>query len=112
MKPNIPKLIPTEERCQVRVSGEGRWGTFHQHQCEKKAIVVKDGKRYCTIHSPDYTKAKAIKKTVEFNKMMDKCMLEIRAPMLLKACKDALEVCHDPKVEKILMEAIAKVEGK
>lgn len=32
------------------------------------------------------------------------------APNLYEACKEALEITHDPKVEKILMEAIAKVE--
>ncbi len=34
------------------------------------------------------------------------------APRMYKALEDALEASHNPVVEKILMEALAKVEGK
>ena len=40
-----------------------------------------------------------------------KCPLCKEAPRLYEACKEALEVSHNPKVERILMKAIAKVEG-
>ena len=31
------------------------------------------------------------------------------APMLVKACQDALEASHDPQVERILTDALDKV---
>jgi phage tail tube protein FII len=34
------------------------------------------------------------------------------APRMHKALEDTLEASHNPVVEKILMEALAKVEGK
>ena len=52
------KIIPVEERCQERVSSGDRFGIFHPYQCEKKAVVVRVGKRYCKIHDPEYIKAK------------------------------------------------------
>ena len=36
-------------RCKAKVSGEGRWGSFHQHQCERSA---QDGKEFCKTHDP------------------------------------------------------------
>jgi len=42
------------EQCQQHVFGERgfRW------QCQKRAIVDRDGKHYCKIHDPEYIKAK------------------------------------------------------
>ena len=33
------------------------------------------------------------------------------APDLYEACKEALELSHNPKVEKILIQVITKAEG-
>jgi hypothetical protein len=52
------KVVSPEERCQILVLGTGPWGVFHRHQCENRAVVVSDGKRYCKIHDPEYIKAK------------------------------------------------------
>jgi hypothetical protein len=41
----------------------------------------------------------------------DNAKLIASAPELLEACKEALEKSHDPAVEIILIEAIAKAEG-
>ena len=35
--------------CKEFVRGEGTWGSFHRHQCNRRA--VKDG--YCKQHHPD-----------------------------------------------------------
>ena len=59
-----------EERCQRIVSGEGQWGAFHQHRCEKKFTVVRDGKRYCKIHDPEYIKAKQTVSTKKFDEKL------------------------------------------
>ena len=104
------KLYDKSERCQTMVSPPGMWGASQQHQCEKKAIVVIDEKRYCKIHSPEYVKKMREKQTEKFNKEKKKYMLCYSAPLLLKACKDALDASHNPVVEKILTEAINKVE--
>lgn len=42
------------DRCKETVCGEGQWGSLHRIQCARTA--TKDG--YCTIHHPDYKKAK------------------------------------------------------
>ena len=108
------KILSREERCQEMVNGTGPWGTFHQHQCEKRFTVIRDSKRYCKVHDPEYIKAKsdvATRKWEEENtRRRASHNLTINAGMLLQAYKDALEASHNPIVEKILMEAIAKVE--
>lgn len=52
------KVLPPEERCQHSVCGDGPWGAFHPHQCYKKSTVIRDGKRYCTVHDPERVAAK------------------------------------------------------
>jgi hypothetical protein len=44
-------MMPQDERCQGRV-----WDSdgFYSHQCSRRAIVERDGKRYCKIHDPEY----------------------------------------------------------
>jgi hypothetical protein len=58
------------KRCTESVSEQGRWGCFHQHQCEKLATVERDGKKYCKIHDPDYKaekrRAGAAKRDAEY----------------------------------------------
>ena len=46
-----------KHQCSVRVFGDRG---FHW-QCERKAIIERDGKLYCKIHDPEYVKAKNIK---------------------------------------------------
>ena len=108
------KILPKEEQCQAMVSGTGSWGAFHQHQCEKRFTIIRDGKRYCKIHDPEYIKAKSSANTKKWEeedaRQRARHNLTINANMLLQVCKDALEASHDPVVENILIEAIAKVE--
>lgn len=40
------------------------------------------------------------------------CPLHKAAPDLYEACKQTLEITHDPKVEAILMKVLDKVGGK
>lgn len=56
------KVLAPEERCQEKVAPEGQWGSFQQYQCNKKAVVTRDGKRYCKIHDPEYIKEKDAKR--------------------------------------------------
>ena len=106
------KRLSEKERCQAMVSDAGAWGAFHQHQCHKKTIVEHDGKWYCKIHNPEYIKEKERIRTEKYQQKWDKRRLELYAPMLFKACQEALEANYDPKVEKILMDAIAKADNK
>ena len=45
--------------------GEGTWGAFHMHGCERKPNVERDGKWYCGIHDP-------VKKTKRQDKKEEK----------------------------------------
>lgn len=57
-------LLPRTDRIDTeRCKAEVPWPSgFHYHQCEKKA--KKDG--FCTVHHPDYAKAKRAKREEEF----------------------------------------------
>jgi len=76
-------MVTKEERCSQRVPGSGPWGVFHQHQCEKKAVIERDGKLYCKIHDPEYIEAKNTERTakwdVEFSRKMARGKLESTA---------------------------------
>ena len=52
-----------QERCSARILDSGGW---HHYQCQKKATVERDGKLYCTIHDPEYIKAKREKQEAEW----------------------------------------------
>jgi len=54
--------VNKEKQCQVSVCPPGQWGAFQPHQCTKKAVVTRDGKRYCKIHDPEYIKKKDIER--------------------------------------------------
>ncbi len=43
-------------------------GRGFSYPCRKKAIVETNGKSYCTIHDPEYIKAKRVKWDAEFDK--------------------------------------------
>ncbi len=47
-----------DTKCCVKVSPNDRYGSFHPHQCDNPPKVERDGKTYCTIHDPEYIKAK------------------------------------------------------
>jgi hypothetical protein len=40
------------------VSGEGTYGAFHRHQCNRKIKVDRGGNGYCAQHDPVAVKAK------------------------------------------------------
>ncbi len=63
---------------------------------------IKELKCGCAIRKGDTT--------LDF--WVDYCPLHKSAPKLYEACKTALELSHDPKVGKILLEALAEAEGK
>ena len=88
------------------------WGAFHQHQCQKRAIVTCGGKRYCKIHSPEYIKAKRKAQDAKFAKETAVRRIQYSGHNLLVACKKALEASHNPVVEKILRDAITNTEAK
>lgn len=105
------KVLTKEERCQVAVSPPGMWGAFQQHQCYNKAVITIEGKRYCRTHSPETVGKRDNARTEKYNKELANRKIEWSAHTLLAACKEALEVSHNPIVEKILIEAINKAEG-
>lgn len=43
-------MVEINEQCQYRVYGD----RGQSWQCQKKAVVERDGKFYCKIHSPEY----------------------------------------------------------
>lgn len=43
-----------KEQCSATIWGE-RVQSWH---CQRKAVVIRDGKPYCKIHDPEYIKAK------------------------------------------------------
>ena len=45
-----------KEQCEAMVAPPGQWGAFQQYQCNKMAVVTRDGKSYCKIHDPEYIK--------------------------------------------------------
>ena len=106
------KILPKEERCQEMVCGSGSWGAFHQHQCGKKAVVTQEGKRYCKIHDPEYVAKKSQERNKKYDEELKIRRIERAGPMLLQACKNALEASHDPMAKKILSDVIKRVEGR
>lgn len=52
---------PIEGQCKRSVSGEGKWGAFHQHQCTRP--IWKDG--YCKQHHPDKEEERRAKRREE-----------------------------------------------
>lgn len=47
-----------KNRCSESVSGEGRFGAFHHHQCNRQGKAQRDRKWYCTQHDPVEKKRK------------------------------------------------------
>jgi uncharacterized Zn finger protein (UPF0148 family) len=80
-----------KQKCSARVSGEGRWGAFHQHPCRKAAKVERDGKLYCGTHDPVAAKARDEKTRARWQEKWDEDMRRTRlrdsAPKLLEALK-------------------------
>ena len=100
-----------KERCQIEVHAPG-WGSFHPHQCEKKAVLTFEGKRYCKIHSPEQVAKREAKATEKWERENASYRLKAYAPALLFACKEALKISHEPQVQAILSQIINKAEGK
>lgn len=95
----------------MSVSGSGPWGAFHSHQCEKRAVVTRNGKRYCKIHDPEYVKAKGEERTKRWEAQHKADRIAHSGTYLLGICKKVMETTHDFESKKILADAIAKVEG-
>ena len=49
-------------RCATRVAPNTQWGAFQQYQCNKKAVVIREGKAYCKIHDPEYISPAELKR--------------------------------------------------
>ena len=54
------------DQCSKMVSDSGPWGAFHQHRCNKKAVVEIESKPYCKIHDPEYIEAKSQGRTRKY----------------------------------------------
>ena len=101
-----------KNQCCVMVYPPDRWGAFHPDGCPNNAIVEKDDKWYCRIHAPEYVAKKNAERQIKYDEKWAKRKIELSGHILLRACKDALKVSHDPIVEKILIDAINEAEGK
>jgi hypothetical protein len=55
-------------QCSQMVFGVGGW---YSHHCAKRPKVIRDGKKYCTVHDPEYIKAKEEEKRKDWEK--DNC---------------------------------------
>lgn len=79
------------EKCSKMVSGTGRFGSFHQHQCSFTAVVKIEGKGYCKKHDPAYIEEKfkedRKKFDLESKERQRKFQLEQVAPELLRLLK-------------------------
>ena len=54
-------------RCrEMHVSGEGKWGAFSSHRCEREGSIERDGKWYCKTHDPVAIKEKQEAAMVKF----------------------------------------------
>jgi len=42
------------------------YDAWHKKQCEKKAIVQRDGKWYCKVHDPEYIKQKDTERQAKY----------------------------------------------
>ena len=51
-------------RCKEKISGSGRYGGFHLHQCSRK--IWKDG--YCKTHHPDSVNERSKKSMEDWQK--------------------------------------------
>ena len=103
-------MVVNKKQCSERVAPPGMWGSFQQHQCEKKTVVTCDGRRYCKVHSPEYIRVQDEARQKRFDHETAVRRIQYSGHMLLAACKEALEASHNPKIEKILMDAISKAE--
>ncbi|HUW43583.1 MAG TPA: hypothetical protein VMV95_01300 [Bacillota bacterium] len=59
-----------KEQCNKIVYGHLLW---HSYQCQKKAVVKREGKFYCKIHDPEYIKIKEKKREEKYKKESCKC---------------------------------------
>ena len=93
------------ERCSARVYPTDRWGAFHPYQCNKKSVVVRDGKLYCKVHDPEYIKAKQDKLYQEHIQHSDKKAKErTLANLAVSACQQV-----NPDNPQAVAEAIPKL---
>ena len=104
-------------QCSAQVNGQGNWGSFHQHQCSRKATIERDGVWYCRVHDPEYIKRKNEIATEKFHEEQKRKRIEYAAPELLEACKrvlldyEKLGKQIDPAYG-IVKQAIAEAEGR
>jgi hypothetical protein len=116
-------------QCSAQVNGQGNWGSFHQHQCSRKATIERDGVWYCRVHDPEYIKRKNEIATEKFHEEQKRKRIEYAAPELLEACKEADHAIRKMRSSNIgehsqgvdilyeivqgkLQQVICKAEGK
>jgi len=72
-------MAVNKTRCEAMVCPPGQWGSFQQHRCTKKAVVILDGKSYCKIHDPEYIKQRDEKRELKRRaKGCQKCYADLR----------------------------------
>jgi hypothetical protein len=74
-----------QQKCSATVYPNDKWGAFHPHQCEKGAVVQRNGKWYCKIHDPEYIEKKQVEKGKRWDKEHEQRMLERKAASACRA---------------------------
>ena len=68
--------MTTKRQCSVMVSNNTG---FYSHPCYESATVERNGKWYCTIHDPEYIKAKDAEQMAIYDKDFEQRMAQIEA---------------------------------
>ncbi len=93
----IPRSLDPNRCCELVCPREA-WGAFHSHQCQKKAVVERNGKWYCAQHDPEAIRvrdeAKRVQWEAESQRRSDADTKERRIHAahepLIRACQELL----------------------
>ena len=90
-------------RCDVSVSGYGRFGWVHPHQCRRK--IWKDG--FCKQHHPSSVKNRMAESDKRFEIVRKRWRLERVAPILLIALE---ELVNRLETEKLVSPSMTQMK--
>jgi len=80
-------MTADQTRCKIDVSGEGRFGWVHPHQCRRK--IWKDG--FCRQHHPDTVKDRLTEADKRWKVKAKQGRLERYAGVLLRALEELVD---------------------
>ena len=100
-------------RCSVKISGGGTWGSFHQHQCHRNAVVERDEQPFCKIHDPVEVEKRRKERDKKWSNQWAKEREDLRRLQAMhKTCQDIpTEVLETINV-KDLLKSVQEKENK